>query len=220
MKLSYFDLPGRGEAARLCMVVGGIAFTDDRVAFADWPRLKAETPWLTLPYVELEGGRRIAQTHAILRFLGSQTTPRLYPTDLVQAACVDELLDAVNDIQVVVNAAGQGLPPEEKEAKRKEAVESGTAYTLLSKLDSYIAANGAGGHAVGDALTIADIKIFTALTFIVSGFFDGVPATALDGFSNIQAVRKTTALVPQIKSYYDTKELLPLEKGLKDAQGI
>jgi len=37
----------------------------------------------------------------------------------------------------------------------------------------------------------------------VSGFYDGVPPSALDAYTNIQGVRKTVASLPVIAAYYD-----------------
>jgi len=171
----------------------------------DWASLKRGQPWLTVPVLELPGGERVAQTHAILRLIGSQTSPRLYPEDALAAARVDELMDAVNDIQVAVNGAGSGLEGDAKLAARKEAIEAGVPSLLLANLDGYIAKHGSGGHAVGSGLTIADLKIFTSCTFIASGFFDGIPPTAMDGFSHIKAVCKTVASLPVVQSYYDAR---------------
>jgi len=32
-KVHYFNIPGRGEAVRLAMVIGGVPFTDHRIEF-------------------------------------------------------------------------------------------------------------------------------------------------------------------------------------------
>lgn len=43
-KLIYFDLPGRGELARLLLHYGGIKFEDKRIGFAEWPEFKKGKP--------------------------------------------------------------------------------------------------------------------------------------------------------------------------------
>ena len=97
-KLTYFGLPGRGEAIRLALFLGDIDFNDDRIGFGDWKALKPNTPWGSLPVLTLaDGTTQIAQTRAILRFVGKET--KLYPIeDHVTAAKIDELLDAVEDM--------------------------------------------------------------------------------------------------------------------------
>ncbi|GLK72327.1 hypothetical protein KHC23_13780 [Ancylobacter dichloromethanicus] len=84
LKLTYFDFHGgRGEPARLALSVGGIAFEDDRVSFADWERRKADTPFGSLPVLEVDG-QTLAQSNAINRYVGRLVD--LYPSDLWAAA--------------------------------------------------------------------------------------------------------------------------------------
>eukprot|EP00286_Rhodomonas_abbreviata_P019791 CAMPEP_0181309482 /NCGR_PEP_ID=MMETSP1101-20121128/12036_1 /TAXON_ID=46948 /ORGANISM="Rhodomonas abbreviata, Strain Caron Lab Isolate" /LENGTH=223 /DNA_ID=CAMNT_0023415967 /DNA_START=19 /DNA_END=690 /DNA_ORIENTATION=- len=203
-ELIYFPVAGRGESIRLAFKVGGIEFTDTRVAFPQWKEMKPTTPWGAMPMLKLSDGTMIAQQRAILRMVSKHTG--LYPTDPLAAAKVDELMDAVEDLQVKVNAAGQGLEQAEKEAKRKEACESGVVFDLLTKLDAYIAKNGSGGYAVGDKLTCADLMIFTTSCGIISGMFDGVPETTFDPFKNVQALRKAVANHPKVVEYHDSQK--------------
>jgi glutathione S-transferase len=202
--LTYFGIPGRGEAVRLALAVGGISFTDHRVAFADWKSLKAQTPWASLPVLTLADGAEIAQQRAILRLIGKVTA--LYPTDDIMAAArVDSLMDAAEDIGQKTNAAGQGMAQAEKLAAREAAfVKGGAVYPVLANVDKFIAAHGQGGYAVGDALTIADLMLYTATSSLLSGMFDGVPATALDDFAHITALRKMVRSYPSVVKYYDS----------------
>lgn len=202
-KLTYFALPGRGEATRLALALGGIKFTDDRVAFPDWPSLKPKTPWGSLPVLTLSDGTEIAQQRAVLRLVGKETN--LYPmTDHIAAAKVDSFMDAAEDIPGKISSAGQGLEQADKEAARKAACEKGGAvHAIWEKIDNFIDSNGKDGHVVGDSLTIADLYIYTTSSTFVSGLFDGVPATALDDFPNILAVRKMVRSYPAVVKYYE-----------------
>ena len=206
-QLTYFALPGRGEATRLALTIGKIPFVDHRVAFADWPQVKPTTPWGSLPTLTLADGiTTIAQQRAILRLVGKET--QLYPTttkDVLAAAKIDELMDAVEDLGTKTSAIGQGLEPKEKEAARKVAVaEGGPIHALLENMDSFIATNGRDGYAVGNAMTIADIYLYTSSSNLVSGLYDGVPENALDKFANIRNVRKTVRSHPAVVQYYDS----------------
>ena len=40
IKLTYFDLPGRGELSRMLLAYGGQPWEDNRISFAEWPELK------------------------------------------------------------------------------------------------------------------------------------------------------------------------------------
>lgn len=201
-KLTYFPIPGRGEATRLALAIGGISFDDHRVTFPEWKDFKPTTPWGSMPILTLSDGRAVAQQRAILRLVGKETG--LYPLDdTVAAAKIDEVMDVCEDVGSKVMAAGQGLPQAEKEAKRAESCSpGGTTHALLSALDAYISANGKNGHVVGDTLSIADLLVYTASCNLVSGLYDGVPTTAVDALSNIQATRKMVRSLPAVDKWF------------------
>jgi len=203
-KLSYFPLTGRGEACRLALHVKGVPFTDDRVPFPQWGTTKPTTPWMSMPVLTLADGTIAGQQRAILRFIGKQLD--LYPKDDLLALRCDEMLDVLDDLQGKINAAGQGKEQAENESDRKEFTTNGQGAELLRRIDAFIEKNGANGFTVGNSLTIADLMAFPTLTFFTSGFYDGVPATALDGFAHIQAMRKTVATLPEVVKYLDDME--------------
>ena len=207
-QLLYFNLPGRGEATRLALTIGGISFEDKRIEFSEWPATKPTTPWGSLPVLTLQDGTtQIAQQRAILRFVGKETG--LYPNDdNLNAAKMDELLDACEDIGSKTNAAGQGLSQVDKEAARKKSCEEGgTTYNILKKVDTFIAANGSEGYSVGNTLSIADLYVYTSCNNLVAGLYDGVPTDAIDtGFPNISKVRKSVRSHPAVAKHYDVSD--------------
>jgi prostaglandin-H2 D-isomerase / glutathione transferase len=40
-KLTYFNLRGRGEVARLIFAAAGVEYEDKRLEFSEWPEVKA-----------------------------------------------------------------------------------------------------------------------------------------------------------------------------------
>jgi glutathione S-transferase len=208
-KLLYFGIPGRGEAIRLALAIGGVAFEDHRVPFPAWGKVKPTTPWGTLPVLELADGSQLAQARSVLRFVGKHTHPSLYPsddTDPLVAQRVDELMDALEDMSAAITNVGQGLDKEEKEAARLVAVsQGGTVYELLAKMDAFIQANGVDGYAVGADMNIASILTFTTIGRLVGGVFFGVPPTVCDPFPNIQRVRKTVGSHSAVVAWYDAR---------------
>jgi len=211
-KLIYFGIPGRGEAVRLALTIGGIKFEDKRVPFPAWGKVKPTTPWGTLPVLELADGSQLAQARSILRFVGKSTG--LYPSDPLIAQRVDELMDALEDLDASITNTGRGLPKDEQEAARLAAVsEGGAVYCLLEKIDAFIQAHGSGGYAVDAVMNIASILTFTTLGRVVGGVFYGVPPTVCDAFPNIQAVRKTVGNDPATIAWYDARVVQ--QKSLK-----
>lgn len=201
-KLTYFGLPGRGEATRLALSIGKIPFEDCRVEFKDWKELKSKTPWGNLPYLTLTDGTMIGQNRAILRLVGKETN--LYPTDSKAAALVDSLMDAGEDLAPQTMKVGAGLEAAEKEAARAKACEAGgILYGTLEKLDTFVATHGKNGHAVGETITIADLYLYALLGMFLSGIYDGIPPTAIDGFVHLLALRKLVRSHPDVTKWYD-----------------
>jgi hypothetical protein len=100
--LHYFDFDGsRGEAARLAMHIAGVVFEDNRIARGDWAAQRDKYPFQALPVLEVDG-RMIAQSNTINRYVGKLTG--LYPKDDLQAALVDEVMDAVEDSSTRIGA--------------------------------------------------------------------------------------------------------------------
>src|SRR4051812_45815456 len=119
LKLSYFDFHGgRGEAARLALAIGGLAFEDDRVPPPDWPRRKPATPFGSLPTLEVDG-QVVSQSNAINRYVGKLTD--LYPTDAFQALLCDEAMDAFEELDTKIGLTFS-LTDEEKKVERAKLV--------------------------------------------------------------------------------------------------
>eukprot|EP01091_Cochliopodium_minus_P021196 TRINITY_DN95_c0_g2_i3.p1 TRINITY_DN95_c0_g2~~TRINITY_DN95_c0_g2_i3.p1 ORF type:complete len:157 (+),score=48.86 TRINITY_DN95_c0_g2_i3:30-473(+) len=95
LKLTYFDFTGRTEPIRLALFIGGIDFEDERIDFPELQKRKPNLPYGSLPVLTLENGEEIAQSKAILRYVGRLT--KLYPQDNLQATKVDELFEALDD---------------------------------------------------------------------------------------------------------------------------
>ena len=198
LKLSYFDFHGgRGEPAMLALSMGGIPFEDDRVAFADWERRKEKTPFGGLPVLEVDG-QTVAQSNAINRYVGKLTN--LYPSDPWQAALCDEAMGAVEDI-VSRLVATMFLPEEEKKTQRKALVDGPIPFYLI-QLQQRLETHG-GRYFAADCLTVADLKVFTFIRQLKSGFLDYVPTDLPDRIApklvgHYDRVRNE----PRIRDYY------------------
>lgn len=205
-KLMYFGIPGRGEAIRLALTIGGIDFEDQRIPFPAWGKVKSSTPWGNLPVLELADGSQLAQARSLLRFVGKHTSPMLYPVDPLMAQRVDELMDALEDLGAAITSTGQGLSKEEMDAERLVAVSKGGAiHTILAKIDAFIQANGSNGYAVGSQMNIASLLTFTSIGRMVGGVYFGIPPTVCDPFPNIQLVRKMVGCHPAVIAWYDAR---------------
>lgn len=175
LKLTYFDFDGgRGEAARLALYIGGIAFEDHRVAGKDWPALRASTPFHAVPVLEVDGAV-FTQSNSINRYVGKLAG--LYPLDELQALLCDEAMDAAEDITTRI---GQTLElSEEAKKKAREELVAGRLARYLEQFQSKLAA--AGGEYFADRrLTVADLKVYLWVRWLRSGVLDHIPKDVVD----------------------------------------
>jgi prostaglandin-H2 D-isomerase / glutathione transferase len=173
--LIYFDIDGsRGEAARLAMHLAGIAFEDRRIPRNDWAALRDQFPFHALPVLEVDG-KVIAQSNTINRYVGKLTG--LYPKDDWQAAQVDEVMDAVEDITTRIGSTF-ALDGDARK-KAREALAAGSLARFLQQLNARLEAGG-GEWFVENRLTVADLKCFLWIRWLKSGVLDHIPADIVD----------------------------------------
>lgn len=196
--LTYFDFDGgRGEAARLAMHVAGIAFEDRRIAGKDWPALRDQTPFRSMPLLEVDG-KTITQSNTINRYLGK--LGGLYPKDDWQATLADEVMDAVEDISVKISST---LPLEgEAKKKAREALVAGPIPRFLQQIEARLKAGG-GEWFVEKRLTVADLKCYLWVRWLKSGALDHIPADIVDKNAPLLARHlERVNSQPKIAAYY------------------
>jgi glutathione S-transferase len=119
------------------------------------PEFLRLNPMGQVPVIELDDGRALAQSNAIIRYLAAGS--ELLPTDVFLQAKVDELLcwEQYNHEPYVAvcryHMVYLGRPKEAREPQRVERGEQ--ALDLMEKLLS------SRSYFVGDSLTIADISL-------------------------------------------------------------
>ena len=195
---TYFDFDGgRGEAARLAMHLGGIAFEDKRIPGKDWPALRDSMPFQAMPVLEVDG-KMIAQSNTINRYLGKLAG--LYPKDDWQAALVDEVMDAVEDISTRIGNT-MALEGEAKK-KAREALAAGPITRFLQQIEARLKAGG-GEWFVEKRLTVADLKCYLWIRWLKSGALDHVPADIVDQHAPLLAKHmERVKNHPKIAAYY------------------
>lgn len=202
LKLTYFDFDGgRGEAARLALVMGNVPFEDDRVSRERWPSIKAQQPFGALPVLYVDGAP-LAQSNAISRYVGKLTD--LYPSDPWQAAICDQTMETVEDLTVQIGST-ISLSDEEKKAKR-QALVAENIPVFLSGLEKILKSNG-GTFFANNRITVADLRVCDLVQWLKSGVLDHIPADLTDRVAPLLV--KHMDMVknePRIKSYYDKRK--------------
>ena len=197
--LTYFDFDGsRGEVARLAMHIAGVPFEDRRIARQDWAALRDTTPFQALPVLEVDG-QVIAQSNTINRYVGK--LGGLYPKDDWNAARVDEVMDAVEDISTKI---GQTMRIEDAAAKKaaREAIVAGPLPRYLQQIEARLKAGG-GEWFVENRLTVADLKCYLLTRWLKSGVLDHIPADIVDRHAPLLAKHlERVGNHPKIAAYY------------------
>lgn len=169
-KLTYFDFHGgRGEPARLAMILGDIPFEDERLSFEEHAKTLQDRPFEATPVLEIDG-QAVSQSNTMIRYLGKLTG--LYPEDHLQAALCDEVMSALEDLTHML-VATFAMAEEDKKSAR-EALTAGALTAYMKKLEQYLKDRG-GEYFADGRLTVADLKMYVWVAGLRSGMMDYIP---------------------------------------------
>eukprot|EP01091_Cochliopodium_minus_P021193 TRINITY_DN95_c0_g1_i7.p1 TRINITY_DN95_c0_g1~~TRINITY_DN95_c0_g1_i7.p1 ORF type:complete len:241 (+),score=72.48 TRINITY_DN95_c0_g1_i7:91-723(+) len=194
LKLTYFDMTGRAEPIRQALFIGGIDFEDERLGWEEFGKLKDKYPYGSLPVLTLENGEIIAQSNVILRYIGRQT--KLYPQDNLQATKVDELIEATEDVFFKIFP----ILFEQNEEIKKQGIEKNDKEVIphwVKLFEKRIEKYGKGGYAVGDQLTIADLKINQLFGGILHGTLEQLKVYSSESIKNAPRIMEIINTVSQ-----------------------
>lgn len=195
-KLSYFDLRGRAEVARLLFAVAGVKFEDVRVRREDWLSVKPTTPFGQMPVLEVDG-QVIAQSVAINNFLAREFG--LYGASNLEAAHVDQIVCLGEDF---VNATLKANR-EENETKKAELLKTHTEETVpkfLGILEKLLEKNSSTGFFVGKAVSLADVYVYNLLWGMLEA-----SSNMLDQTPKLKNHQKKIGEIPKLKAYVETR---------------
>merc|ERR1711892_1614984 len=116
IKLTYFNLKGRAELARLILAQAEVDYEDCRIEREAWAELKTSLPMGQLPVLEVDG-QTIGQSISIARYL-ARRFGLAGKTDL-DAAEADQAVDALTDM---INSFSPLMKEKEEENRVEDCV--------------------------------------------------------------------------------------------------
>jgi len=198
-KLTYFDAPvSRGEECRLALHLAGLPFEDERLNRDQWAARKESTPFGALPVLTVDG-RQLAQSNAILRFIGSQHG--LHPAEPFEAALHESVLCAVEDLRTRMQPIIRIKDEAEKKRARQEAA-SGYLQEWGAAIERQI---GAGPFLAGAKACVADLKLFVAAGTYLKGSIDYIPADVFRAFPKLLRLIEAVKQHPRVVEWYARK---------------
>jgi glutathione S-transferase len=166
LKLCGFHVSNYHNKVRIALLEKGIAFEEDAGCKPsqsdDW---LARSPLGKVPILELDGGRRIAESEVICEYL-EETYPQkpLLPKDAYQRAKVRELITFIElHVELVARRLygkvffGRDASPEIVQSTEKDLAKGIRGLKALAKFSPYIA---------GGELTLADCAAFVSLPLV------------------------------------------------------
>jgi prostaglandin-H2 D-isomerase / glutathione transferase len=196
-RLTYFDIPAsRGEECRLALHLAGVEFEDVRVKNTDWAALKPTTPFGSMPILELPGRPPLAQSNAILVYLGR--SHGLHPSDLFEAARHEAMMSFVEDARHAIAPTLRMADPEKKKAR--EALAEGALPAWGERAERQISDDGpffGGAH-----IQVVDLKIFLMVKWLAGGKLDYIPPAIWSHHPKLNRVHDAVRDHAGVKAWY------------------
>ena len=184
LTLTYFDFSAsRGEECRLALHAAGADFHDERIAREAWAEMKPTTPFGALPILEIEGKPALAESNAILTYVGRRFG--LLPTDPWECARHEALLSAGESLRFAMAPLRDAKDEDEKKKTRAEFIDG-----YLTRWATNVEAQIKGPFVGGAELSVADIKLYISAHALSSGTFDYFPKDVLSSYTKFSALYK------------------------------
>jgi glutathione S-transferase len=195
-RLTYFDAPvSRGEECRLALHLAGVDFEDVRIKPADWPGLKEQTPYGSVPVLELPGRGTFAHTNAILVLIGRRHG--LHPADDFEAARHEGMMAHVEDLRARVSPTLRMAEPEKKAVREALVADYLPAWARAAERN-IVSVPFFGG----EKIHVVDLKIHLAVRWFAGGKVDYIPATIFADYPRLVGVHDAVRDHSGVKSWY------------------
>ena len=205
IKIYYSHTPfWRAEVLRVSLFISNIPFEDVRISREEFINMiktgylpnGKKVPFHQLPVIEVDG-EIIGQTGAIARYCGKISN--LYSNDNINAAKIDQIIDAATDITNLVSPTIR-----EKDEQKKVEDRLLLKNKLLPRWFRYlenILSESTSDWFVENKMTIADIAMWRLLGWLISGIIDGIPPTIVDSYPKLKNIHTNVHHHPKVQEW-------------------
>ena len=205
IKIYYSHTPfWRAEVLRVSLFISNIPFEDVRISREEFINMiktgylpnGKKVPFHQLPVIEVDG-EIIGQTGAIARYCGKISN--LYSNDNINAAKIDQIIDAATDITNLVSPTIR-----EKDEQKKIEDRLLLKNKLLPRWFRYlenILSESTSDWFVENKMTIADIAMWRLLGWLISGIIDGIPTTIVDSYPKLKNIHANVHHHPKVQEW-------------------
>jgi glutathione S-transferase len=202
LKLTYFDVPGKAEVTRLALYIGDIPFEDERLDREAFQSRAKSFPFQAVPVLTVDGVM-FAQSFAIARYAGILSGH--YPAnDALAGLQVDEIYLLSEDVWAEAMPSLFEKDAEKKKAMR-ETLSNETLPWYFNVLEKRLEDVMKGDFLLGDEPTIADLSVYSMVSWIASGSLDYVPTNLCEGYPKMMAIYNGISNHPKVKEWYAKK---------------
>ena len=205
IKIYYSHTPfWRAEVLRVSLFISNIPFEDVRISREEFINMiktgylpnGKKVPFHQLPVIEVDS-EIIGQTGAIARYCGKISN--LYSNDNINAAKIDQIIDAATDITNLVSPTIR-----EKDEQKKFEDRLLLKNKLLPRWFRYlenILSESTSDWFVENKMTIADIAMWRLLGWLISGIIDGIPTTIVDSYPKLKNIHTNVHHHPKVQEW-------------------
>jgi len=191
LKLSYFDINGRAEVARLILAFAGVEFEDHRFSFEEWATIKPETPFGKVPVLYIDG-IPLCENGAIVRYLAS--LHGLNGESLLQQAFVEMAAGTLMDVFGKIPYMEQD--EEKKEEGTKIAFKDHIIPTL-TKMEKKLKERGAK-FLIGNKASYADLTLMNLFIIAEARYSSRL---SLEDYPCLNDLKKRLQVTEGVKQY-------------------
>ena len=205
IKIYYSHTPfWRAEVLRVSLFISNTPFEDVRISREEFINMiktgylpnGKKVPFHQLPVIEVDS-EIIGQTGAIARYCGKISN--LYSNDNINAAKIDQIIDAATDITNLVSPTIR-----EKDEQKKIEDRLLLKNKLLPRWFRYlenILSESTSDWFVENKMTIADIAMWRLLGWLISGIIDGIPTTIVDSYPKLKNIHTNVHQHPKVQEW-------------------